>query len=76
MANFFKKYFKKRVNTTSVYSDNLKFLEDVLAEEDPEFAETLKVIQQQSQQLQKKGKFLDYIKELYLDIKHHPHWVA
>lgn len=76
MANFFKKFFKKKANTTSAYSDNLKFLEDVLAEEDPEFAETLKVIQQQTNQQKKKGKPLEYIKDLLLDIKHHPHTVA
>ncbi len=76
MANYFKKFFSKKSSTTSAYSDNLKFLEDVLAEEDPEFAETLKVIQQQSKQLQKKGKLLEYIKELFLDIKYHPHWMV
>ena len=76
ITHFFKKYFKKKANTTSAYSDNLKFLEDVLAEEDPEFAETLKVIQQQSKQLQKKGKFLENIIEFFLDIKHHPRLIA
>ncbi len=59
---------------TSAYSDNLKFLEDVLAEEDPEFAETLKVIKKQTEQeiLQKnKTSLFNIAKELVFNLKDH-----
>lgn len=79
MANFFKKFFSKKSSTTSAYSDNLKFLEDVLAEEDPEFAETLRVIQQeqqQAQQTQNKGNLLDDAKNFILGLKDHQRLIA
>lgn len=71
VTHFFKKFFKKKA-TTSAYSDNLKFLEDVLAEEDPEFAETLKVIKQQSKQLGIKRSLLDQTKDFISDLKEQP----
>ncbi len=74
MVNFFKKFFSKKT-TTSAYSDNLKFLEDVLAEEDPEFAETLKVIQEQTKQeaLQKNRiSLFNRAKDLALHLKELP----